>query len=250
MKQAFRSERGGRIDRSKPLDFVFNGKAMQGYSGDTLASALLANGVRTVSRSFKFHRPRGIVSAGVEESGGILAVDYGTGLQPIVRATQMPLVDGLRAESQNCFPSLGFDLLRVFDYTRSLWPAGFYNKIFKWPDWHAFEWAIRRSAGLGRLPGSMSPARFCHMNTHCDVLVVGAGPAGLAAALRAARAGDDVMLVEQDSEPGGSLMHDPAEIDAQPPATWLAEALRELHAADNVRVLTLATVAATTTSMY
>ncbi|MDA1063786.1 MAG: FAD-dependent oxidoreductase [Proteobacteria bacterium] len=243
MKQAFRNEQGGRIDRSKPLGFVFNGKAMQGYSGDTLASALLANGVRIVSRSFKFHRPRGIVSAGVEESGGILAVDYGTGLQPIVRSTQMPLVDGLRAESQNCFPSLGFDLLRVFDYTRSLWPAGFYNKIFKWPDWHAFEWAIRRSAGLGRLPDSMSHARFCHMNAHCDVLVVGAGPAGLSAALQAARAGDDVMLVEQDNEPGSSLLHDLSEIDGQPPAAWLAGTLAELRGADNVKILTLATVA-------
>ncbi len=243
MKQAFRNGEGGRIDRSKPLDFVFNGRAMQGYAGDTLASALLANGVRMVSRSFKFHRPRGIVSAGVEESGGILAVDHGTGMQPVVRATQMPLVDGLSAESQNCFPSLTFDLLRVFDVTRSLWPAGFYNKVFKWPNWHAYEWAIRRAAGLGRLPDTVSPARFCHMNAHCDVLVVGTGPAGLSAALQAARAGDDVLLVEQDHEPGGSLLHDSSGIDGQTPAAWLAVTLAELRAADNVRILTLATVA-------
>ena len=242
MRRALRSEQGGRIDRSKPLDFVFNGKAMQGYAGDTLASALLANGVRMVSRSFKFHRPRGIVSAGVEESGGLLAVDHGTGLQPIVRSTQMPLVDGLQAESQNCFPSLNFDLLRIFDVTRSLWPAGFYNKIFKWPNWHVYEWAVRRAAGLGRLPDGARSARFCHMNAHCDVLVVGGGPSGLSAALQAARAGEDVLLVELDVEPGGSLLHDASGLDGQPPLAWLARTLAELQATGNVRILTLATV--------
>ena len=243
MNQPFRSGHGGRIDRSQPLDFTFNGKPLQGFRGDTLASALLANGVRTVSRSFKFHRPRGIVSAGVEETGGILAADYGSGLQPIVRATLSPLSDGLRAESQNCFPSLGFDLLRVLDYTRPLWPAGFYNKVFKWPGWHAYEWAVRRTAGMGRLPEGMSGARYCHMNAHCDVLIVGSGPAGLAAALEAVRSGDDVLLVEQDSEPGGSLLHDPAEIDGELPASWFSRALEELRAADNVRIMTMATVA-------
>ena len=152
MIQPFRFADGGRIDRSKPLNFVFNGKKYTGYSGDTLASALLANGVRIVNRSFKFHRPRGILSAGVEESNALLGVDYGRGMMPVVRATQMPLLAGMRAESQNCFPSVNFDLLRVFDYTRPLWPAGFYNKVFKWPSWHYFEWAVRRAAGLGRLP--------------------------------------------------------------------------------------------------
>ncbi len=243
MSQPFRNGQGGRIDRSQRLTFTFNGKTLQGFSGDTLASALLANGVRVVSRSFKFHRPRGIVSAGVEESGGILAADYGSGLLPVVRATLTPLSDGLRAESQNCFPSLEFDFLRLLDFTRPLWPAGFYNKVFKWPGWHSFEWAVRRTTGLGRLPEDMSPARCCHMNAHCDVLVVGSGPAGLKAGLRAARAGEDVLLVEQDSEPGGSLLYDPAEIDGQPPASWLSKTLQELKAAANVRVMTLATVA-------
>ena len=241
MRQPFRIDQGGRVDRSKPLNFVFNGKAHEGYSGDSLASALLANGVRVVSRSFKFHRPRGLVSAGAEEPNGLLAVDYGCGLLPIVRATQLPLTDGLRAESQNCFPSLHFDFLRVLDYTRSLWPAGFYNKIFKWPNWHAFEWAIRRTAGLGRLPDSVRPARYCHMNAHCGVLVVGSGPAGLAAALHAARGGDDVLLVEQDAESGGSLLHDPAEIEGQSPADWLRNALEQLQGFDNVRVMTSTT---------
>jgi len=242
MKQPFRTKQGGRIDRSMPLEFVFNGKAMQGYSGDTLASALLANGVRIVSRSFKFHRPRGITSAGVEETGGIVGVDYGRGMLPIVRATQMPLLDGLQAESQNCFPSLGFDLLRVFDYTRSMWPAGFYNKTFKWPDWHAFEGIIRKAAGLGNLVEA-GPASFCQMNAHCDVLIVGAGPAGLEAALRAARAGDDVILVEQEVELGGSLLHDPATFKGRVPNDWLGESLEELRSFENLRIMTSATVA-------
>ncbi len=242
MKQPFRIAERGRIDRSRPLHFVFNGKTYQGYSGDTLASALLANGVRVVSRSFKFHRPRGILSAGVEEPNGLVGVDYGCGMLPIVRATLMPLIDGLHAESQNCFPSVNFDLLRVLDYTRPLWPAGFYNKVFKWPSWHAFEWAIRQTAGLGRLPDGLDPARYCHMNAHCDVLVVGTGPAGLTAALQAARRGDDVLVVEQDVEQGGSLLYDPVEIDGQSPDSWLAESIKELKSCDNVRVMVAATV--------
>ncbi|MFQ5547748.1 MAG: 2Fe-2S iron-sulfur cluster-binding protein [Woeseia sp.] len=242
MNQPYRIAGGGRIDRARPLNFVFNGKNYQGYSGDTLASALLANGVRIVSRSFKFHRPRGILSAGVEEPNALVGVDYGSGMLPIIRATRMPLIDGLRAETQNCFPSVNFDLLRVLDYTRPMWPAGFYNKIFKWPSWHAFEWAIRRTAGLGRLPDGMDPARYFHMNMHCDVMIVGTGPAGLAAALDAARAGDDVLVVEQDGEQGGSLLYDPVEIDGQSPADWLAETITELKACENVRVMVRATV--------
>jgi len=242
VSQPYRTAEGGRIDLSRPLGFTFNGKPYQGYRGDTLASALLANGVRVVSRSFKFHRPRGILSAGVEESNALLGVDYGSGTLPLIRATRMPLLDGLRAESQNCFPSVNFDLLRVLDYTRPLWPAGFYNKVFKWPSWHAFEWAIRKTAGLGRLPEGEDPARYRHMNAHCDVLVVGAGPAGLMAALEAARAGDHVIVVEQDTEPGGSLLYDPAEINGQSPDNCRAETMQALNACGNVRVMVSATV--------
>ena len=178
-EQAFRRADGGRIDKSKLVEFTFNGKRLSGYDGDTLASALLANGVRVVGRSFKLHRPRGIFSAGVEEPNALLGVDTGNGIIPISRATMVPLIGGLRAESQNCFPSLKFDIGRVLDYTHRLWPAGFYNKTFKWPNWHTYEWAIRRSAGLGILPKGQDAARYRHMNAHCDVLVVGAGEAGV-----------------------------------------------------------------------
>jgi len=243
MNQPYRIAEGGYVDRAKPLNFVFNGKAYQGFSGDTLASALLANGVRILSRSFKFHRPRGVLSAGVEEPNALVGVNWGRGMMPIVRATQMPLIDGLRAESQNCFPSVNFDLLRVLDYTRPLWPAGFYNKVFKWPSWHAFEWAIRQTAGLGRLPDGVDTARYNHMNAHCDVLVVGTGLSGLAAALTAARAGDDVILVEQEARPGGSLLYDSTEIDGKSPDDWLAATLTELKACENVRIMLSATVA-------
>lgn len=243
MNQPFRTEDSGRIDRSRPLKFTFNGKTLHGFSGDTLASALLANGIRVVSRSFKFHRPRGVLSAGAEEPNALVAVDIGNGMLPIVRATQMPLIGGLRAESQNCFPTVGFDLLRILDYTRALWPAGFYNKTFKWPNWHAFEWAVRRTAGLGRLPSGTDVTRYCHMNAHCDVLVVGTGSAGLKAALDAARAGEDVLIVEQDRVAGGTLLYDRAAIDGTAPDVWLEETMSELNTRDNVRVMLSATAA-------
>ena len=203
--QAYRRSDGRRIDVSKHIEFTFNGKRLQGYEGDTLASALLANGIRIVSRSFKYHRPRGVFSAGVEEPNALLGVDVGNGMIPVSRATLTPLIEGLRAESQNCFPSVRFDVGRVLDYTHRFWPAGFYNKTFKWPNWHTYEWAIRRSAGLGVLPEGEDYARYRHMNAHCDVLVVGAGEAGVAAAEQAAREGKDVILVEQEDRPSREI---------------------------------------------
>ena len=241
--QPFRKPQGGRIDRSRSVDFTFDGRRYRGHPGDTLASGLLANGVRVVGRSMKFHRPRGVLSAGVEEPNALLGVDWGSGSIPSVRATTMPLLDGLTAKSQNRFPSVDFDLGRILDFTHPLWPAGFYYKMFKWPNWHAFEWAVRRAGGLGRLPGGDDPTRYRHRNGHCDALVVGAGPSGLAAAIEAGRRGEDVVVAEQDTEAGGSLLHDPVPIDGRAPDEWLAAALTELEDMDNVRLMTSATVA-------
>lgn len=242
MSQNGRIPIGGLLNRSRPLSFRFNGKQYVGYEGDTLASALLANNVKVVSRSFKFHRPRGILSAGVEEPNALLSVDTGSGLYPVSRATLVPLVDGLIAETQNCFPSVDFDVGRVFDYTRRLWPAGFYNKTFKWPSWHTYEWAIRRLAGLGRVPHGPDPTRYLQRNAHCDVLVAGGGLAGLHAAISCARKGRDVVLVEQEPQLGGRARYESLYLAGDRPKTLLDERLSELKELSNVRVMLDSTV--------
>ena len=244
-KQPLRLRQGGAIDRSKPVAFTFNGRAYSGFDGDTLASALLANGVRVVGRSFKYHRPRGIFSAGEEEPNALLAVSAGTSTahwSPLVRAPLARLSPGLAAESQNGFPGVGFDLGRILDYTRALWPAGFYNKTFKWPNWHWYEGSIRHAAGLGRLRGGDAPIDYYHHNAHCDVLVCGAGPAGLSAALAAVRAGASVIIAEQDREAGGSLLADPVDIGGCPAREWIHETLAELGKSTRARVMLEATV--------
>ena len=241
--QPFRKARGGRIDRARTVAFTFDGRRYVGHPGDTLASALLANGVKVMGRSMKLHRPRGVLSAGAEEPNALFSVDWGSGKIPSIRATVMPALDGVVAQSQNCFPSVNFDLGRVLDFTRSLWPAGFYYKMFKWPDWHAFEWAVRRAGGIGRLPGGTDGTRYRHLNGNCDVLVVGSGPSGLAAALAAGRRGEDVLVVEQDAEFGGSLLHDPMAIEGVASDDWLEAALAELDGMDNVRLMANATAA-------
>src|SRR5215469_2578645 len=189
--QPHRLAEGGLIDRTQKLRFRFDGRTLTGYQGDTLAAALLVNGVRLVGRSFKYHRPRGILSAGSEEPNALVTIDRGAGrVTPNLRATQVELYRGLRARSQNRYPSLAFDVGGVVaNALAPLFAAGFYYKTFMWPRtfWrHVYEPAIRAAAGLGRAPDAADPDRYLHQYAHCDVLVVGAGPAGLSAALAAA----------------------------------------------------------------
>ncbi len=239
---AFRTAGGGRIDRSRPLRFTFDGRTYEGVHGDTLASALLANGVHLVARSFKYHRPRGILTAGAEEPSALVTVRRDAARStPNLRATQVELYEGLCAESQNRWPSLGFDLGRVNDLLSPLFPAGFYYKTFMWPRsfWAAvYEPLIRGAAGLGRAPALPDPDRYAQRYAHCDVLVVGAGPAGLVAALAAADGGARVILCDEQSEFGGSLLAETAaQIDGLPAAAWIERSLTALRQHPRVRLL-------------
>jgi sarcosine oxidase subunit alpha len=205
MTQAWRLAQGGAIDRTRPLAFTFDGVRYEGYAGDTLASALLANGVHLVGRSFKYHRPRGIFSAGVEEPNALVQLGEGARTEPNTRATTIDLYDGLVATSQNCWPSVRFDIGEVANLLSPMLPAGFYYKTFKWPPspawWMRYEHFIRRAAGMGRSPYEPDPARYDRQFAHCDILVVGSGPAGLAAASTAAEAGASVIVCEQATQP-------------------------------------------------
>jgi sarcosine oxidase subunit alpha len=238
----YRLAAGGRIDRARPLRFVFDGTPMDGFAGDTLASALLANGVSTVGRSFKYHRRRGLFAAGVEEPNAIVTVGSGTQATPNLKATQVALVEGLIGRSVNCWPSAAFDIGAAIGLVGRFLPAGFYYKTFMRPDWHMFEPAIRRAAGLGHAPRDADPDRHEKLTAHCDVLVVGAGPAGLAAAREAMGRGLRVILAEQDTELGGRLLSDGGEIDGQEAASWVAALTRDLEAQEGLRILRRTTV--------
>ena len=228
---------GGRlIDREKPLRFTFNGKKMTGYQGDTLASALLANGQTLVGRSFKYHRPRGIVTAGPEEPNALVGIGKDKRFEPNARATTAELFDGLEAVSQNHWPSLEFDVGAVNDRLSRFLPAGFYYKTFIHPRplWkHVFEPFIRRSAGLGKAPRHRDADTYEHFNATVDVLVSGGGIAGLAAALAAGRSGARVLLLEQSARWGGRLA-DAGEIDSRPASEWVAETVAALSDLPNV----------------
>ena len=240
-----RLEGKGLIDRSKPVTFTFDGRAYQGFVGDTLASALLANDVRLVGRSFKYHRPRGILTAGSEEPNAMVEIVEGNQQTPNVRATMQELFDGLAARSQNRFPSLRFDLMGVNDRLSPFFSAGFYYKTFMWPRpfWEKlYEPFIRRAAGLGSLSGKHDEAQYEKAWAFCDLLVVGAGPTGLMAALTAAQAGADVILAEEDARMGGRVISDTIRVDGQPGAEWVDAMLAELRAMPNVRLMTRTTV--------
>ncbi|HKZ74433.1 MAG TPA: 2Fe-2S iron-sulfur cluster-binding protein, partial [Steroidobacteraceae bacterium] len=207
----------------------------------TLASALLANGVRIVGRSFKLHRPRGILSAGVEEPNALVTLGEGGRLEPNARATMVRVRDGLVARAQHCWPSVTHDVGRVLDLLSPLWPAGFYNKTFIWPSWHFYEAAVRRASGLGPAPREPDADRYAATNAHCDLLVVGGGPAGLQAAATAARAGAHVILADEHEALGGHLHAARTRIDGEDGATWAARAGESLRALPNVTVLTSTT---------
>jgi len=214
---ARRLQKGGRIDRSKVIEFTWDGKPLTGYAGDTLASALMANGEMILGRSFKYHRPRGIMSAGVEESGAIVSVGSGNRVEPNVKATMQELFSGLIATGQNAWPNVRNDIGAVSDCFSRFFAAGFYYKTFmglppfEWGRgtaiWMQYEKLIRKAAGMGRASREADPDVYDHAHAFCDVLVVGSGPAGLNAALAAAQGGMDVILVEQDFELGGNYLN-------------------------------------------
>ncbi|MBV8495382.1 MAG: sarcosine oxidase subunit alpha family protein, partial [Gammaproteobacteria bacterium] len=244
MSEGLRTAAGGRIDRSRIVEFRFDGRAYSGVAGDTLASALLANGVHLMGRSFKYHRPRGVMAAGAEEPNALVAVRRDPGrFTPNLKATQVELYPGLDALSQNRWPALAFDVGALNDLVAPFIPAGFYYKTFMWPRraWHAFyEPRIRAAAGLGVAPAKADPDRYAQRYAHCDVLVVGAGPAGLCAAAAAAAAGARVILCDEQSEPGGSLLADApgaALIEGEEGEAWLKRTLATLAANPRVRLL-------------
>lgn len=216
---ARRLDKGGRIDRTRPVTFRWDGRIYQGFAGDTLASALMANGQSVVGRSFKYHRPRGIMSAGVEESGAIVSVGSGARHEPNVKATLQELYEGLEARGQNAWPNVRFDIGAVNGLFGRFFSAGFYYKTFmglppfEWGRgtglWMQYEKLIRKAAGMGTASREPDPDTYDHGHLFCDVLVVGSGPAGLKAALTASEEGRDVILVEQDFEPGGDYLNDP-----------------------------------------
>jgi len=235
----------GQIDRSQPLRFSFDGVEYQGFKGDTLASALLANDVRLVGRSFKYHRPRGVLTAGSEEPNAMVEVVDGNHHTPNVRATMQELFDGLAARSQNRYPSLKHDLLGVNDLFAPFLSAGFYYKTFMWPRafWERlYEPLIRRAAGLGTLARQHDESAYEKAFAFCDLLVIGSGPAGLMAALTAARAGADVILAEEDARMGGRLLSDGGQIGGLAATDWVEAALAELRALPNVRLMNRTTV--------
>jgi sarcosine oxidase subunit alpha len=241
---SYRLDRSGLIDRNAPLSFRFDGKPMSGLAGDSLASALLANGRMLVGRSFKYHRPRGILTAGSAEPNALVTIGIGGRTEPNTRATMQELYDGLDATSQNRWPSLDVDIGMVNGLLGPFLGAGFYYKTFMWPAglWEKlYETLIRKAAGLGRATYEADPDRFEKCWAHCDLLIIGAGPAGLAAALTAGRSGARVILLDEQSRVGGSLLSETAHVGGQSAPALAHSIIAELETLPNVRMLTRTT---------
>ncbi len=241
--QPCRHASGGNINRSQPVRFRFDGKSYEGYAGDTLASALLANGVRVVGRSFKYHRPRGVFSFGVEEPNALVELRSGNRQEPNIRATQIELFNGLVAHSQNAWPSVDKDVGEVNNLMSKVLPAGFYYKTFMWPAsyWPRYEEFIRKAAGLGRAATEADPDTYAKRFAFCDVLVVGGGPAGLMATSAAAARGARVMVVDENHTWGGALRCSDEQVDGRPASEWVAQTVQALKSNANVKVLNRAT---------
>jgi sarcosine oxidase subunit alpha len=244
MSKAKRLENAGRLNRAKLITLTFDGMSLQGYEEDSLASVLLANNVGIVGRSFKYHRPRGVFSAGCEEPGAMVHLREGDRHEPNARATQVEAFDGLVSSGQNAFPSVRFDVGAVNQLFSPFFSAGFYYKTFMgWGSgtkfWMMCEHVIRKAAGMGRATTHNDPDSYDKVNAFCDLLIVGSGPAGLSAALAAGRSGLNVLLVEQDIALGGSLLSEPTGTQND---DWLQRTKAELERLSNVRILTRATV--------
>ena len=250
MSQNLRVKSSNFIDETSRIFFKFNGKTYYGFKGDTLASALLANDVHLVGRSFKYHRPRGIMTSGSEEPNAIVQVGNDKAItEPNVRATEVEIYNGLEAKSQNCWPSVNFDIGGINNFLSPLLPAGFYYKTFMWPAsfWEKYEIAIRHSAGLGRSPTKPDTDIYEHRYIHCDVLVIGAGISGVIAAKTAAKNNLNTLLLDEKNELGGTTIYqnsDNFKIDNKISSEWLKDEIEELKKLDNLEIKTRTSVAA------
>jgi len=250
MSNKFRISSGGQINRTEKTSFKFNGKIFFGFKGDTLASALLANGIHLIGRSFKYHRPRGVLSSGVEEPNALVQIiKNNASTDPNTRATQLEIFEGLNAESQNCWPNVNFDVGVINNIFSPIIPAGFYYKTFMWPAklWKKYEDLIRRAAGLGISPTENDPDIYEHKYYHCEVLIIGSGPAGLAAAKVAVKTGKKILLVDERPHFGGNLTFAEEEltkINELKPLEWINETCTELQNYQNIKILNRTSVAA------
>lgn len=227
---------------TKVVNFRFDGQHYQGLEGDTLASALMANGVKLVGRSFKLHRPRGLMGSWLEEPNALVQLESGGYDEPNARATMIPLYEGLEARSQNAWPSVKFDLLGSLDLMHRMFPASFYYKSMIWPNWSFYERFVRPIAGLGKAPEARDAQNYQKRNLHCEVAICGGGPAGITAALNAARGGKRVVLIDDREEFGGSLLGESHLVDGQPACAWVRKSIGELSSMPNVRLLPRTTV--------